>query len=197
MSMSDSRSTPSRRQQILQALARELQENPGERITTAALARTVGVTEAALYRHFPSKAKMFDGLLDFCEDSVFTVINRILDEHQDAEQRCEQILHLLLGFIEHNPGIARVLAGDALVGEQARLRSRAGKFFERVETQLKQVLREGELKNARGDLPVAAAAGLMLSVVDGYLGRYVRSGFRDKPLADWPQKWQLLRRSIF
>jgi len=133
---------PDRRQQILEVLARELETHPGSRITTAALARAVGVSEAALYRHFASKAKMFEALIDFAEDSVFTLINRILDQDKDAAIRCERIMQLLLGFAERNPGITRVLLGDALVGENERLRTRVGKFFERIETQLKQVLLE-------------------------------------------------------
>jgi AcrR family transcriptional regulator len=113
-----------RRQQILEALARELEQAPGQRITTAALARSVGVSEAALYRHFPSKARMFEGLLEFAEEAVFGRVARILEEAGDAPRRCGQILGLVLAFAERNPGITRILLGDALVGETPRLRAR-------------------------------------------------------------------------
>ncbi len=120
--MSDDRK-PRRREQILQALAIMLEEDSGKRITTAALARQVGVSEAALYRHFPSKARMFEGLIDFIEESIFARITRILDDIPDATTRCGTILSLLLGFAEKNPGLARVLGGDVLTGETARCAS--------------------------------------------------------------------------
>ncbi|RKZ66619.1 MAG: nucleoid occlusion factor SlmA, partial [Gammaproteobacteria bacterium] len=131
-----------RKQQILEVLALQLEENPGTRITTASLARAVGVSEAALYRHFASKAKMFEALIDFSEESVFGLINSILEQEKDAIVRCEKIVQVLLGFSERNPGITRVLVGDALVGENERLRGRVLQFFERLETQFKQILRE-------------------------------------------------------
>lgn len=110
--MTDNEKKPSRRQQILEALAHELEVNPGERITTAGLARAVGVSEAALYRHFPSKAKMFEGLIEFIEESIFSLISRILKEEVSSLKRCENILSLLLGFSEKNPGLTRILSGD-------------------------------------------------------------------------------------
>ncbi len=184
----------SRRQQILEALARQLEERPGERITTAALAREVGVSEAALYRHFPSKARMFEGLIEFIEESLFGLINRILGDHAGAAERCENILRLILGFGERNPGLSRILVGDALVGETERLRARIGKFYERIETQLKQVLREGEMnRDLPPDLPVAPAANLMVAVVEGRLTQFVRSGFERSPLDMWSDQWALLR----
>jgi len=137
-----------RKQQILEILALQLEENPGTRITTAGLAKAVGVSEAALYRHFASKAKMFEALIDFSEDSVFGLINSILAQEKDAIVRCEKIVQVLLGFSERNPGITRVLAGDALVGENERLRVRVHQFFERLETQLKQILREANLDDS-------------------------------------------------
>ena len=137
-----------RRQEILEAFAMMLEESPGSRITTAALARHVGVSEAALYRHFPSKAKMIEGLIEFMEASVFTRITRILEEEPSAEGRCRNLIWLLLSFAERNPGFARLLAGDALQGETDRLRARMRQFFDRLETQLRQILREGV---ARGD----------------------------------------------
>ncbi len=184
---------PSRRQQILEALAHELEMNPGERITTAGLARAVGVSEAALYRHFPSKAKMFEGLIEFIEDSIFTLINRILKEEESSIKRCENILSLLLGFAERNPGLTRILSGDILTGETERLRIRVSQFFERLETQLKQVLREGEMnKELTLTIPVQSQANLLLSVVEGRLVQFVRSGFKRSPVEHWNNQWILL-----
>ena len=116
--------TPSRKEQILQALAHMLEAEPGGRITTAGLAREGGVSEAALYRHFPSKAKMFEGLIDFIEEAIFSRINRITGEG-DALTQVEQILTLILAFTERNPGITRLLTGDALTGESLHTAGRA------------------------------------------------------------------------
>ncbi len=185
---------PSRRQQILEALARELETSPGERITTAGLARAVGVSEAALYRHFPSKAKMFEGLIEFIEETVFGLVNRILGEERSAVVRCEKILLLLLGFADRNAGMARILMGDALIGERDRLRARIGQFYDRLETQLKQVLREGELA---GELDLGeslgAIANLLLSIAEGRIHQFVRSGFERSPISAWDWQWRTLR----
>ncbi|MCK4743481.1 MAG: nucleoid occlusion factor SlmA [Sulfuriflexus sp.] len=183
----------SRRESILQALARELEEKPGERITTAQLAKAVGVSEAALYRHFPSKAKMFEGLIEFIEDTIFSLVNRILDEEKRPLSRCEKILSLLLGFAEKNPGMTRLLVSDALVGEKSRLRERINQFYERVETQLKQVLRESRLQGAEiSDEQIKIYSRLLLSIIEGRLHRYVRSDFSQPPLADWLAEWQIV-----
>ncbi len=183
----------SRRQQILETLAQELEKSPGERITTAGLARAVGVSEAALYRHFPSKAKMFEALIEFIEDSVFGLINRILEEEQSCESRCEKILMLVLGFAERNPGLSRLLVGDVLVGETERLRTRISQFYERLETQFKQVLREGEMnQELAATMPVNPIANLLLSVAEGRINQFVRSGYRRSPLEMWTDQWQLL-----
>jgi len=182
-----------RRQQILETLAMELEKSPGEPITTAGLARAVGVSEAALYRHFPSKAKMFEALIEFIEESVFGLITRILEDEKNMHRRCEKVLSLVLGFAQKNPGITRLLTGDVLLGETERLRKRVDKFYERLETQLKQILREGE---ANGELkavsPVQAQANLMLSVLEGRMQQFVRSGFTQPPLAQWEQQWPML-----
>ena len=135
----------SRRQQILEALAAMLEAAPGERITTAGLAKQVGVSEAALYRHFPSKAKMFEGLIEFVEEAVFSRVNAIINEEQSAVARLEKVMVLLLGFAEKNPGISRILNGDALAGETERVRDRVVQFYERLETQIKQILRDAEI----------------------------------------------------
>lgn len=191
--MAENKKKPSRRQQILEALADELEKHPGERITTAGLARAVGVSEAALYRHFPSKAKMFEGLIEFIEESIFSLINRILKEESSSLKRCENILSLLLGFSERNPGLTRILSGDVLTGETERLRIRVSQFYERVETQLKQVLREGEMnKELTLNIPVQAQANLLLAVVEGRIIQFVRSGFKRSPVEYWNNQWALL-----
>jgi TetR/AcrR family transcriptional regulator len=188
----------SRAQQILEALARQLETHPGQRITTAALAREVGVSEAALYRHFPSKARMFEALIEFIEDTVFGLVTRILNEHTTAPARCEHILGVLLGFAARNPGLARILVGDALTGENDRLRIRISQFYDRLETQLKQILREAESRN---ELPVGnpstATANLLLAVAEGRMNQFVRSGFKRSPLERWEQQWGLLAASVF
>jgi len=186
-----------RREQILQALALMLEEDSGKRITTASLARQVGVSEAALYRHFPSKARMFEGLIEFIESTLFERIRLILDDTQEALPRCQHILMLLLGFAEKNPGLCRLLNGDALTGETARLRVRMGQLFERLETQLKQVLREAELREGmRPSLPVPAAANLLLAYAEGRIGQYVRSDFRRRPTEQWDTQWAHLSREL-
>lgn len=188
---------PSRRQQILEALARELETRAGNRITTAGLARAVGVSEAALYRHFASKAQMFEALIEFCEHTVFGLINRILADEQDMFRRCEKILHVVLGFAEKNPGISRILTGDALVGEHERLHSRIDKFYQRLETQLKQVLREGRLhQQVSADEQVNASAGFMLAYVTGCVVGFVRSEFRDGPLRHWESQRLMIAASL-
>ncbi len=188
---------PSRRQQILEALAQELESRPGTRITTARLAEVVGVSEAALYRHFPSKAKMFEALIEFSEESVFGLATRILSEEPDAARRCERILTMLLTFSDRNPGITRVLLGEALVGEHQRLRVRVSQFFDRLETQLKQILREGEqLAGMRLPASVAAIANLLMAVVEGRMTQFSRSGFEHPPLESWDQQWHALRAGL-
>ena len=187
-----------RKQQILEILALQLEENPGTRITTAGLARAVGVSEAALYRHFASKAKMFEALIDFSEDSVFGLVTSILEQEKDAIKRCEKIVQLLLGFSERNPGITRVLVGDALVGENERLRVRVVQFFERLETQLKQILREANLnEGARLVGSIDSGANQMLAHVEGKMSQFVRTSFKKKPTDYYQDQWQSLRRGLF
>jgi TetR/AcrR family transcriptional regulator len=186
-----------RKQQILEILALQLEQNPGTRITTAGLAKAVGVSEAALYRHFASKAKMFEALLDFSEDSVFGLITSILEQEKDAIIRCEKIVQLLLGFSERNPGITRILVGDALVGENERLRGRVHQFFERLETQLKQILREANLnEGARLVGSIDAGANQMLAHVEGKMSQFVRTSFNKKPTEYYQEQWQSLRRGL-
>lgn len=193
-----------RKQQILEALATMLQNNPGGRITTANLAREVGVSEAALYRHFPSKAKMFEGLIAFIEDSLFTRINRIQHPAEDAAERlspveqCGAILWLLLSFAEKNPGFARLLVGDALQGETERLRSRMRQVFDRLETHLRQAVKTCQASTpGLPETPVATAANLLLASAEGRINQFVRSEFRALPTTGWPEQWRLLSQSMF
>jgi TetR/AcrR family transcriptional regulator len=187
-----------RRQQILQTLAAMLEDSPGERITTAKLAEQVGVSEAALYRHFPSKTKMFEGLIEFIEEAIFSRITVICTEEPSALRQCEKILTLLLGFVEKNPGITRLLTGDALAGETQRLRQRIAQFYDRIETQLKQILREAEIREGiRPVLPVGTAANLLLSAAEGRISQYVRSEFKRPPTLDWMEQWAVLTNGFF
>lgn len=196
--MSKSSQKVPRRQQILECLAQMLEESPGARITTAALAAKVGVSEAALYRHFPSKTKMFEGLIEFIEDTIFSRINLINADAPTVQARCEQILLLLLTFSERNPGITRIMTGDALAGETDRLRQRVMQFFDRLETQLKQILREAEIREGlRAQMPANIAANCMLAMAEGRIAQYVRSEFKRLPTEHWPEQWQSLMSHFF
>ncbi|HFE38062.1 MAG TPA: nucleoid occlusion factor SlmA, partial [Gammaproteobacteria bacterium] len=124
-----------RRQEILRTIAFQLENNPGAPIRTAALAKAIGVSEAALYRHFPSKAKMFEALIEFAEDTIFSRITFIQKEHKQAIVRCKGVIHLMLTFTARNPGITSILMGNAIMGENEKLRIRVAKFFDRLETQ--------------------------------------------------------------
>ena len=187
----------SRKDQILQALARMLETAPGERITTAALAEEVGVSEAALYRHFPSKARMFEGLIKFIEETLFLRISRILDDESSAETRCHNILTLLLNFSDKNPGMTRLLTGDALAGETERLRPRVAQLLKLVESQLKQVLREAQIReNLKPGVSPTALANLLLATCEGRLAQFVRSEFKKSPLENWDTQWEFLSRNL-
>ena len=188
-----------RKQQILEVLARELETKPGSRVTTAALAAAVGVSEAALYRHFPSKARMFEGLIEFAEDVIFSLFNQIMSEQREARTRCFHLSFALLRFAERNPGISRILMGDILLGEHERLRVRVVKFYARVETQFKQALRESVLTDSEAldSATVTATANLLVAVVAGRLDQFVRSDFKTSPSADWEIQWRLLCVGLF
>ena len=189
---------PSRKDQILQSLATILEQSPGQRITTAGLAKHVGVSEAALYRHFPSKAKMFEALIEFIENTIFSRITQIMSEEMQADKRCEMILGLILTFSERNPGITRILTGDPMAGETERLRQRVTQLFDRIEVQLRQIIREmplrGEQKTSTDPI---VAANLLLSLVEGRIGQYVRSNFERKPTTEWDAQWQVIREGLF
>jgi len=183
----------SRKQQILQALVGELEQNPGQRITTASLAKAVGVSEAALYRHFPSKAKMFEAIIDFCEESVFGLITQIIENEKSIYNRCQHIGSAILLFASRNPGICRILMGNALVGEHERLLKRVDQFFQRIETQLKQLLREAELnKELHYSGNSHIYADLLIAVIEGQMSEYVRTNFRSNPDKNWQEQWQVI-----
>ncbi|WP_394130761.1 nucleoid occlusion factor SlmA [Shewanella maritima] len=186
-----------RREHILQCLAQMLETSPGQRITTAKLAAEVGVSEAALYRHFPSKARMFEGLIEFIEDALLSRLNIIMDEEKDTMARCQRVLQLLLVFSERNPGISRVLNGDALLGENERLRARVSNIFAKIETQLKQILREKTLREGAGfNLDEAILANLLLAIAEGRIAQYVRSEFAQKPTAHFELQWTFIEQQL-
>jgi TetR/AcrR family transcriptional regulator len=172
-----------RRVQILQTLARMLEQPGAERITTAALAAKLEVSEAALYRHFASKAQMFEGLIEFIESSVFTLFNQITQREPSGTAQAQKMVAALLQFSEKNPGMTRVMVGDALVFEHERLSARMNQFFDRLESQLRQCLREVAESKASSTPTVEAnaLASAVTSLVIGRLQRYARSGFKRLP----------------
>ena len=175
-----------RKLEILKALAQMLEAPKWERITTAALAGRLDVSEAALYRHFASKAQMYEGLIEFIESSVFTLANRITEDESDGRRQAEKLVEMLLAFSEKNPGMVRVMTGDALVGEHERLQARMNQFFDRFEATLKQSLRSA----ADGDAAAHAAALLRYSI--GCLHQYAKSGFSRKPAESFSAQRQYL-----
>jgi TetR/AcrR family transcriptional regulator len=170
-----------RKLQILQALAGMLEQPKGEKITTAALAKRLDVSEAALYRHFASKAQMFEGLIEFIESSVFGLINQISERQEGGIDQAHAILQMLLSFAANNPGMTRVLIGDALVNEDERLQLRMNQFYDKVEMACKQSLRLAVTQGHGQEADVAARASLLVSYVVGRWHRYAKSGFRQNP----------------
>ena len=172
-----------RRIQILQTLAAMLEQPGAERITTAALAARLEVSEAALYRHFASKAQMFEGLIEFIETSIFTLLNQIAEKNDASSVKARHMVTVLLQFAQRNPGMARVMVGDALVFENDRLEQRMNQFFERFESSLRQVLREQAQSQSSATPTVDAnvQASVLLSFVVGRLQRFARSGYKRLP----------------
>ena len=182
-----------RRLQIPQTLAEMLETPKGEKITTAALAAHLSCSEAALYRHFASKAQMFEGLIEFIEQSLFGVINQITGDEAQGMVQLEHILALLLRFAQRNRGMTRVLIGDALVNEHERLQIRINGLLDKVEAALKQALRVAATQeNLKADADFGALANLLRCYVVGRWEQYARSGFSREPLAQWPQQWPML-----
>jgi TetR/AcrR family transcriptional regulator len=177
-----------RKTQILQVLASMLEAPHGEKITTAALAAKVGVSEAALYRHFASKAQMFEGLIEFIEESVFSLVNQITQTERDGRAQAYGVVAMLLTFAEKNPGMVRVLIGDALVNEDARLQTRINQLMDRIEASLKQALQLAGAAQANGgniDVTSNANAATMTAYVIGRWHAYAKSGFKRRPSANW------------
>ena len=189
-SSSDAQATPrkrpkpgERRIQILQTLAAMLEQPGAERITTAALAARLEVSEAALYRHFASKAQMFEGLIEFIETSIFSLLNQIAERSDASAVKARHMVTVLLQFAQRNPGMARVMVGDALVFENDRLEQRMNQFFERFESSLRQVLRD-QAQSQSSLIPTVEAnvqASVLVSFVVGRLQRFARSGYKRLP----------------
>ena len=172
-----------RRVQILQALAAMLEQPGAERVTTAALAARLDVSEAALYRHFASKAQMFEGLIDFIEQSIFSLVNQISEREAPGKEQAGRIVAMLVQFAEKNPGMTRVMVGDALVYENERLQQRMNQFFDKIEASLRQALRDSASASGSATPTVDAQvrASALTSFAVGRLQRYARSGFRRLP----------------
>jgi len=190
-----------RRLQILQVLARMLERPKGEKVTTAALAKELDVSEAALYRHFASKAQMFEGLIEFIEETLFGLVNKITAEEKSGLKQIEAVLTMLLGFAKKNPGMTRVLIGDALVNEDERLQARINQLHDRLEATLKQCLRVAATQGRAGSggtagsnaaLDPTAQANLLLCYVIGRWQQFAKSGFKRLPTELWDKQWPLL-----
>ena len=183
-----------RKLQILQVIAEMLENPQGEKVTTAALAARLGVSEAALYRHYASKAQMYEGLIEFIENSVFSVINQIEQDEEKGLKQAELIVTSLLRFAQKNRGLSRVLIGDALVHENPRLQVRINQLMERIEASLKQALR---ISSTQGELPAehdfGAHANTLVAYVIGRWHLFVKSGFKTEPLGQLPAQWALLK----
>ena len=170
-----------RRLQILQTLAHMLEQPGSERVTTASLAAKIGVSEAALYRHFASKAQMFEGLIDFVDQSVIGLIRQVTDREPAGPVQASRIVALLLQFAEKNPGMSRVMIGDALVLEHERLQERINLLFDKVEAQLRQTLRDANPASSTPTLDTQVQASLLVAFMQGRLQRFARSGFKRLP----------------
>lgn len=182
-----------RKLQILQNLAEMLQKPQGEKITTASLAARIGVSEAALYRHFASKAQMFEGLIEFIEQTLFGLINKITSEESSGVKQLEGALPLLLGFAQKNPGMTRVLIGEVLVNEDSRLQTRINQLHDRLEATLKQSLRlAASQQEISAEIDAAAQANLMMSFVVGRWHQFAKSGFKREPMEFWAAQGRAL-----
>lgn len=189
--------TGERKTQILQVLAQMLENPASEKITTAALAARLDVSEAALYRHFTGKAAMFEGLIDFIEQTLFGLINRITSEEQSGVRQLESMLGVLLGFAQKNRGMTRVLIGDALVHEDQKLQNRINQLHDRIEAALKQALRFGVTqKEIAEEVDVGAEANALMSFVTGRWHQYAKSGFKRDPAEFWPKQWKQLMEGV-
>jgi TetR/AcrR family transcriptional regulator len=183
-----------RKLQILQVIAEMLETPQGEKVTTAALAARLDVSEAALYRHYASKAQMYEGLIEFIENSVFSVIRQIEQDAESGLSQAELMVTSLLRFAQKNRGLTRVLIGDALVHENPRLQARINQLLERIELALKQALRIASVQGTLvAEHDFAAHANLLLAYVLGRWHLFVKSGFKTDPLQQWVQQWAMLK----
>jgi len=189
--------TGERRDQILQTLAEMLERPAGEKITTAALAARLHVSEAALYRHFKGKAQMFEGLIEFIEQTLFALVNKITAEEKSGVRQLEAIISVLLGFAQKNRGMTRVLIGDALVNEDERLQARINQLHDRLEAALKQALRFGVTQNEiAGEVDISAHANALMCFVTGRWHQFAKSGFKRDPAELWAKQWRLLMEGV-
>ncbi len=186
-----------RKAQILQTLAQMLENPAAEKITTAALAAKLDVSEAALYRHFSGKAQMFEGLIDFIEQTVFALLNKIAAEEKSGVRQTEAMVGVLLGFAQKNRGMTRVLIGDALVNEDERLQTRINQLHDRMESTLKQALRFGATQHElAAGIDVTAHANLLMSFVTGRWHQFAKSGFKRDPVELWKLQWRQLMEGV-
>ena len=189
--------TGDRKDQILQTLAQMLENPAGEKVTTAALASRLKVSEAALYRHFKGKAEMFEGLIEFIEHALFGIINKITTDEKSGIRQLEQMIAVLLAFAQKNRGMTRVLIGDALVNEDERLQVRINQMNDRLEAALKQALRFGvSQKEIAEDVDIGAQANVLMSFVLGRWHLFAKSGFQRDPAELWAKQWRLLMEGV-
>ena len=189
--------TGERKDQILQTLAQMLENPAGEKATTAALAARLGVSEAALYRHFKGKAEMFEGLIEFIEQTLFGLINKITGDEKSGLRQLEAIMGVMLAFAQKNRGMTRVLVGDALVNEDERLQTRINQLHDRLEAALKQALRFGvSQQEIAQEVDIAAQANLLMSYVTGRWHQFAKSGFKRDPVELWPKQWRQLMEGV-
>ena len=189
--------TGERKAQILQTLAQMLESPASEKITTASLAARLDVSEAALYRHFTGKAAMFEGLIDFIEQTLFALINKITSEEKSGVHQLEAIIGVLLGFAQKNRGMTRVLIGDALVHEDQRLQTRINQLHDRMEAALKQALRFGvSQQEIAAEVDVGAEANALMSFVAGRWHQFAKSGFKRDPAEFWGKQWRQLMEGV-
>ena len=189
--------TGERKTQILQTLAQMLETPASEKVTTASLAARLEVSEAALYRHFSGKAQMYEGLIEFIEQTLFALVNKITSEEKSGTRQIEAIVGVLLGFAQKNKGMTRVLIGDALVHEDEKLQARINQLHDRLEAALKQAVRFGVTQQElAADTDATAFANLIVSYVTGRWHQFAKSGFRRDPVELWNQQWRQLMQGV-
>jgi TetR/AcrR family transcriptional regulator len=189
--------TGERKTQILQTLAQMLENPASEKVTTAGLAARLDVSEAALYRHFSGKAQMYEGLIEFTEQTLFALINKITTEEKSGLRQIEAMVGVLLGFAQKNRGMTRVLIGDALVHEDERLQARINQLHDRLEAALKQAIRFGVTQHEIApETDAAACANLILSLVTGRWHQFAKSGFRRDPVELWNRQWRQIMEGV-